>query len=94
MNLASDGVGSVIWATGYRPDYSWLGLPILDRKGMIAHDGGVTALPGVYVTGLPFLRRRKSSFINGAGDDARDICDHLRGHLDSQAAYRPVQMFA
>lgn len=84
LSLAlDDGIlGSVVWATGYRPDYSWLDIPVLDRKGEIKHDGGVvTESPGLYRIGLNFLRRRKSSFIHGAEDDAIDITDHLAGYL-------------
>ena len=77
----------MIWATGYRPDYSWLNLPVLDRKGMPRHRGGVTELPGVYFMGLPFMRRRRSSFMCGVGDDARDICHHLFARLGITAAY-------
>ena len=68
---------AVIWATGYRPDYSWLEVPVLDRFGNLRHDGGVVDAPGMYVMGLPFLRRRKSSLIDGAADDARDLSAHL-----------------
>jgi putative flavoprotein involved in K+ transport len=75
-----------IWATGYRPDYSWLDVPVLDRKGRIAHDGGVVNAPGMYVMGLPFLRRRKSSFIDGAADDAADLAAHLSCSLQRTAA--------
>jgi hypothetical protein len=88
MNLSGGEINTVIWATGYRPDYSWLGLPILDRKGLPVHHGGVTRLPGIYLMGLPFMRRRKSSFMCGAGDDARDICHHLLAYLG-----RPVEFF-
>jgi putative flavoprotein involved in K+ transport len=76
----------VIWATGYRPDYSWLDVPVFDRKGRIRHDGGVVAASGMYVLGLPFLRRRKSSFIDGAGDDAADLTAHLIQNLARAAA--------
>jgi len=83
----NDGViGTVIWATGYRPDYSWLDVPVLDRKGRIRHDGGVGQAPGLYVMGLPFMRRRKSSFIDGAGDDAADLAAHLHRSLYRAAA--------
>ncbi len=85
-NLADGGIKTVIWATGYRPDYSWLEVPVLDRKGRIRHDGGVVDAPGMYVMGLPFLRRRKSSFIDGAGDDARDLAEHLCASLCQSAA--------
>ena len=82
----SDGIGTVIWATGYRADYSWLDVPVLDRKGRIRHDGGVIPAPGMYVMGLPFMRRRKSSFIDGAGDDAADLAAHLSLGLTRAAA--------
>lgn len=80
------GINTIIWATGFRPDYSWLDLPLLDRKGHIRHDGGVAESPGIYVVGLPVLRRRKSSFIHGTEDDVRDITAHLAGFLDQCAA--------
>jgi putative flavoprotein involved in K+ transport len=77
LNLRDAGVKTIVWATGYRPDYSWLAAPVLDAKGRLRHDGGVVAAPGMYTLGLPFTRRRKSSFIDGAGDDAADLADHL-----------------
>jgi len=85
IDLANGKIRTVIWATGFRPDYSWLDLPVLDRKGQIRHDGGVVDSPGMYVMGLTFLRRRKSSFIHGAGDDARDLSDHLVTYLEECA---------
>lgn len=86
MNIVDRGIRTVIWATGYRPDYSWLHVPVLDRKGRLRHEGGVVDAPGMYVLGLPFLRRRKSSFIDGAGDDARDLAEHLSAGLRRAAA--------
>jgi putative flavoprotein involved in K+ transport len=85
LDLAGGAIRTVLWATGYRPDYSWLDAKALDRKGRIRHDGGAGAIPGLYVIGLPFLRRRKSTFIHGAGDDARDIVDHLAGWLATRS---------
>jgi putative flavoprotein involved in K+ transport len=83
LDLAGGEIRTVLWATGYRPDYSWLEVPVLDRKGRIRHEGGVVAdAPGLYVIGLPFLRRRKSALIDGAGDDARELAAHLAGWLD------------
>jgi putative flavoprotein involved in K+ transport len=86
LDLNDSDIGTVIWATGYRPDYSWLDVPVFDRKGRIVHDGGVVSAPGMYLMGLPFLRRRKSSFIDGAGDDAADLAEHLSHRLDRAAA--------
>jgi putative flavoprotein involved in K+ transport len=81
MSLAKAGIRTVVWATGYLPDHSWLHVPVLDRKGRIQHDGGVVASPGMYLMGMQFLRRRKSALIDGAGDDARDLSDHLVRYL-------------
>ena len=82
MDLGSGEIKTIIWATGFRPDYSWLDVPVFDRKGRIRHDGGVVDAPGLYLMGIPFLRRRKSSLIDGAGDDARDLSAHLAAFLD------------
>ena len=87
LNLRCAGVTSVVWATGFRPDYSWLDVDVLDAKGMVRHDGGVAVdAPGMYVIGLPFMRRRKSSFIDGAGDDAADLAAHMHSYLARAAA--------
>ena len=71
------GVKSVIWATGFTRAYPWLGLPVLTEAGEIRHRGGVTAEPGLYVIGLHFMRRRKSAFIDGVGDDAAALAAHM-----------------
>jgi putative flavoprotein involved in K+ transport len=84
LDLASGRIETVIWATGYRPDYSWLDVPVLDRKGMLRHDGGVVDAPGLYLMGAVFLRRRKSTLIDGAGDDARELSAHLAAYLNGQ----------
>jgi putative flavoprotein involved in K+ transport len=87
VDIARSGIKTIIWATGFRPDYSWLDVPVLDRKGCIRHDGGVVAdSPGLYIIGMPFLRRRKSTLIDGVGDDARELSDHLAAYLREQAA--------
>lgn len=88
LSLDLGEIRTVVWATGYRPDWSWLDVPVLDRKGWIRHEGGITEAPGLYVIGLPFLRRRKSSFIHGAGDDAREIVEHLAARLAVPARRR------
>jgi len=83
QNFAGENIRTVIWATGFKPDYSWLDTPVLDRKGRIKHDGGVVEAPGMYVLGLPMMRRRKSSFMHGIEDDARDITSHLTTYLQT-----------
>ncbi len=82
LGFIKEDIGTVVWATGYRPDYSWLDVPVLDVKGRVLHDGGVTDAPGLYVTGLNVLRRRRSSFINGADRDSEDLSEHLARHLE------------
>ena len=84
IDLRSGEIRSIVWATGFRPDYSWLDVPVVDEKGHLRHDGGVVDAPGMYALGLPVLRRRKSTFIHGAEDDARDVIDHLAGYLASR----------
>jgi putative flavoprotein involved in K+ transport len=83
LDLRNGEIRSIVWATGFRPDYSWLHIPVIDHKGYLRHEGGVVDAPGLYALGLPVLRRRKSSFICGAEDDARELVDHLAGYLDT-----------
>src|SRR5690606_4138088 len=80
LDLARERISTVIFATGFRPDFGWLNVPVFDHKGRLRHDGGIVA-PGLYVLGLNFMRRRKSSFIHGAEDDVRDLSAHLAAGL-------------
>jgi len=85
LDLTKGRFQTIIWATGFRPDYSWLGIDVVDDKGYIRHDGGVVdEAPGMYVMGMPFLRRRKSTLIDGAADDANDLVAHLASYLDGR----------
>jgi putative flavoprotein involved in K+ transport len=82
LGIALGGeIRTVLWATGFAPDHSWLDLPVFDRKGALKHDRGIVDAPGLYVLGLPFLRRRKSTFMHGAEDDVHEIAAHLAAHL-------------
>jgi len=85
LDLPSGEIRTVVWATGFRPDYRWLDVPVIDAKGQLRHDGGVVDSPGLYALGLPVLRRRKSTFILGIEDDAREVVDHLARSLGSSA---------
>jgi putative flavoprotein involved in K+ transport len=81
IDLGSGEFRAIVWATGFRPDYGWLDVPVVDAKGQLWHDGGVADSPGLYALGLPVLRRRKSTFIYGIEDDAREVIGHLAGYL-------------
>jgi putative flavoprotein involved in K+ transport len=81
LDLGSGEIATIVWATGFRPDYGWLDVPVIDAKGQLRHDGGVVDSPGLYALGLPVLRRRKSTFIYGIEDDAREVIDHLTRYL-------------
>ncbi|HCT15589.1 MAG TPA: FAD-dependent oxidoreductase, partial [Corynebacterium nuruki] len=90
LDLAAAGITTVIWATGYGVDYSWLQVDgVLDTAGRPAHQRGVSPVNGVYFVGLPWLSRRGSSFIWGCWHDAKYVVDEIqiqRGY----AAYRPT----
>jgi putative flavoprotein involved in K+ transport len=81
LDLRSGEIGTILWTTGFHPDYAWLDVPVVDAKGRLRHDGGVVDSPGLYALGLPVLRRRKSTFIHGIEDDARDVIDHVGLYL-------------
>ena len=87
LDLTSGEITTVLWATGFRPDHSWLDIPVRDRKGQIRHDGGVvTEAPGLYVLGLPVLRTRASTYIHGATADTAALADHLHTFLGGRTA--------
>jgi putative flavoprotein involved in K+ transport len=81
LDLQSGEIRAIVWATGFRPDYGWLHVPVVDAKGQLDHEGGVAGSPGLYALGLPVLRRRRSTFICGIEDDAREVIDHLTRFL-------------
>jgi len=88
LDLTDGSIETIVWATGFRPDHSWLEVPVFDRRGRIEHDGGVVKAPGLYLIGMPMLRTRRSSLIDGAGDDARVLSAHLVGTLDNSSTRR------
>lgn len=83
LNLAEAGITSIVWATGYAVDFSWLQVNAFDAKGKPQHQRGVSSEPGVYFLGLPWLSRRGSTFIWGVWHDAK----HIAGHIATQRQY-------
>jgi putative flavoprotein involved in K+ transport len=81
LNLADAGIATIIWATGYALDFSWLKVDVLDERGRPLHQRGVTQVPGLYVLGLSFLSRRASSFIFGAEHDATHLAEHIASRV-------------
>ncbi|HTO34162.1 MAG TPA: NAD(P)/FAD-dependent oxidoreductase [Pararhizobium sp.] len=77
VDLADAGITSIIWASGFRRDYSWLELDIFDEDGNPIHESGVSKEPGIYFLGLPFQTRRRSSFLFGVWYDAKYISDYI-----------------
>jgi putative flavoprotein involved in K+ transport len=92
LDLASGEITTVLWATGFRPDHSWLDIPVRDRTGHIRHDGGVvTGAPGLYILGMPLLRTRASTYIHGAATDSEALADHLYSFLSSQRRWQGIR---
>ncbi len=79
LDVRAAGIGSVIWATGYRYDFGWIHCAAFDASGKPVHRRGVTAVPGLYFLGLPRLHKLKSSFLWGVGEDAAYLAQHIAG---------------
>jgi putative flavoprotein involved in K+ transport len=77
LDLNESGITTIIWATGYRYDYSLVKLPVFDEAGMPVTERGVTAYPGLYFLGMPWLYKMRSGFFLGIGDDAAYLADHI-----------------
>lgn len=92
LNLAEAGITSIIWATGFAVDYSWLDVNAFDETGKPAHQRGVSTEPGVYFVGLPWLSRRGSTFIWGVWHDAKHIADHIATQRKYSAYRDPSQL--
>jgi putative flavoprotein involved in K+ transport len=86
LNLASAGITTIIWATGYALDFDWLKLPAFDEKGRPAHQRGVSVVPGLYFLGLAWLSRRASPFIWGVWHDADYLAGHIAARNESRVA--------
>ncbi len=91
LDLRQAGVSAIIWATGYRCQFDWVSLPVLDERGMPIHQRGVTAWPGLYFLGLPWLHRRKSALLYGIGEDAAYLASQIVGSMhDTKPPYPSI----
>lgn len=97
LDLREAGITTILWATGFTSDYSWLPQGAVDESGKPRHQRGVSAAPGVYFLGLPWQTRRGSSFIWGVWHDAKYVADHIakqRGYLAYAPSVQPVTEIA
>ena len=85
LDLAEAGIKSIIWATGFVADYSWLKVDAFDEHGRPRQQRGVSTEPGVYFLGLPWMSRRGSTFIWGVWHDAKYVADHIATHRNYMA---------
>src|SRR5262249_46738177 len=86
LSARAERIGSVIWCTGFGPDTSWLKVPVLSADGHPAHTRGITAFPGLYVAGFPWLSTRGSGILYGVAADALRIAQHIAGDAISHSA--------
>jgi putative flavoprotein involved in K+ transport len=88
LDLDRAGITTVIWATGFRRDFSWLPAAVLDAAGEPVHDRGMTAMPGLYIVGLRWLHRRSSHSLAGVGGDAVHLADHIAARAAAPSSAR------
>ena len=88
LHLDRAGIRTVVWATGFRPMYPWLSVPVLDDTGRLRHRRGVTAAPGLYAIGLRFQHRRNATFLDGVRHDAAHLADHIAADTANHRAGR------
>ncbi len=79
LNLADANVTSVLWATGFKLDFQFVDMPLVDEWGYPKHASGIKEIPGIYVVGLPWLTRHYSAIVGGVGLDARHIAKRISG---------------
>ena len=91
LNLAEAGITTILWATGFAFDFSWLKVDAFDEDGKPNHQRGISEEPGIYFLGLPWLSRRASSFIWGVWHDAKYLADHIATQRKYLAYRRSTQ---
>ncbi len=90
FGLRAAGITSVVWCIGFRADYSWIDLPVFNGRGQPAHVRGVTAVPGLYFLGLPWLYTWGSGRFSGVARDAKHVADQVEARLDDAPSERRV----
>ena len=80
LDVVHDGIGTVIWTSGYRPDYGWVNFPVFDNIGFPIQTNGRTSVPGLYFVGVHWLRKPKSSLLYGVGEDAGLVAQQIVEH--------------
>jgi putative flavoprotein involved in K+ transport len=77
LDVREAGVGTILWASGFRPDFDWIDAPVFDGEGRLMQTRGVSVIPGLYFVGLHWLHKRKSALFVGVGEDAEHVVSHL-----------------
>lgn len=86
LDLKAAGITTVIWATGYKFDFSWVQLPVLDDDGFPVQERGATKYPGLYFLGLPWLHTQKSGLLFGVGEDAEHVASHIAANATGRSS--------
>ena len=81
VDLRGENVTTIVWATGFSYDFSWIDFPVRDEMGYPVTNRGATSVPGLYFMGLNWMVKRKSGLLYGVGDDARHVAAHIAGYL-------------
>ena len=84
INLGQEDINTIVWATGFSYDFSWIDFPVRDEMGYPVTDRGATSVPGLYFMGLNWMVKRKSGLLYGVGDDARHVAGHISGYLGTR----------
>ena len=84
LDLGEEDVTTIVWATGFSYDFSWIDFPVCDEMGYPVTDRGATSVPGLYFMGLNWMVARKSGLLYGVGDDARPVADHIARYLGAR----------
>jgi putative flavoprotein involved in K+ transport len=94
LDIAAAGISTIIWANGFRYDFDWIDLPVFAETSLLGrvpmHRRGITAIPGVYFLGLPWLYKLKSAFLNGVGEDAGYLAEHIAGDVGPCGSFQTI----